>query len=432
MIGLKQLDGLNNDEKGGKMKTGTRRLGVIILTLFVCLLIVSMIIGCKPAPAPTPTPTPSPGPTPTPTEAPVAVKEWNLPVLSILSGPIAFAGIPAGWGAQYAVDEINATGGIRGVPAKLTMCDTAFDPAKAHECYSKAIPGSLVVIGPLDGVGAAAGSQSIKEAKIANITDASDIDMRAMMEPYGVSYLQNNQNAMSVICLKWIEMNPYIKSVAVFYMPPQPTSQTTFEAVNKTLTDAGHKVVPVEFMPDETDFGPTVVKAINSNVDGYVCLALMPHYIAIGKELYNRGVTQGTELMGTFACTGAELFTVGTGFLENAYCQENHNPVDPSPAWQKVMAAYDKEFPGQTPPATVLSFYDAVYLVKQAIEELKLTGDPKKLDEERAAMAKYLYNTPEIQGLQYPYKNVNGDKLAPVFLLQIKDNAYTMVAEVSP
>jgi hypothetical protein len=46
-------------------------------------------------------------------------------------------------------------------------------------------------------------------------------------------------------------------------------------------------------------------------------------------------------------------------------------------------------------------------------------------------MAEYLYNTDEIQGLQYPYKNVNGDKIAPVFLLQIKDNAYTMVAEVN-
>ena len=429
MTALKQLNRLNKSEKGGKMKTEIKRLGVISLTLFVCLLIVSMIIGCKTTPTPTPTPTPSPGTTPT--EAVVAVDEWEIPMLSILTGPIAFAGIPAGWGAQYAVDEINASGGIRGVPVKLSMCDTAFDPAKAVECYSKAIPGSLVVIGPLDGVGTAAGSQSIKEAKITNIADASDADMRAMMAPYGVSYFQDNGKAMSKISLKWIEMNPYIKKVAVFYMPPQPTSQTTFEVVNKTLTDAGHEVIPVEFMPDETDFGPTVVKAINAGADGYICAALEPHYIAIGKELYNRGITEGTGLLGTFACTGPELFTVGKGFLENCYTQENHNPVDPNPAWQKVMAAYDKEFPGQVPPATVLEFYDAVYLVKQAIEELKITGDPKKLDEERAAMSEYLYNTGEIQGLQYPYKMVNGDKIAPVFLLQIKDNAYTMVAEVS-
>jgi branched-chain amino acid transport system substrate-binding protein len=420
---------LNDNEKGGKMRTVTRRLGVIGLTLLVCLLVVSMVFGCA---KPTPAPTPTPGPAPTPTESPVAVKEWNLPMLTILTGPIAFAGIPAGWGAQYAVDEINASGGIRGVPIKFSLLDTAFDPAKAVQAYSQAIPGSLVVIGPLDGVGAAAGSQSIKEAKIANITDASDEAMREMMAPYGVSYFQDNGKAMQVISLKWIEMNPYIKSVAVFYMPPQPTSQTTFEAVQKTLTAAGHKVVPVEFMPTETDFGPTVVKAINSKVEGYICLALEPHYIAIGKELYNRGVTEGTGLLGTFACTGPELFTVGKGFLEGAYCQENGNPVDPNPKWQAIMAAYDKEFPGQVPPATVLEFYDSVYLVKEAIETLKLTGDPKKLDEERAAMAKYLYNTPEIQGLQYPYKIVNGDKIAPNFLLQIKNNAYTLAATVNP
>lgn len=431
MIALKQ-NRLNNNEKGGKMKTGTKRLGVISVTILVCLLIVSMVIGCsKPAPSPAPSPTPTPGPAPTPTDSPVVTKEWNLPMLSILTGPISFAGIPAGWGAQYAVNEINASGGIRGVPIKFTLYDTAFDPAKAVQAYSQAIPGSLVVIGPLDGVGAAAGSQSIKEAKLANIADASDPAMRAMMQPYGVSYFQDNGKAMSIISLKWIEMNPYIKSVAVFYMPPQPTSQTTFEAVQKTLTNAGHKVVPVEFMPTETDFGPTVVKAINSKVEGYICCALMPHYIAIGKELFNRGVTEGTGLLGTFACTGPELFTVGKGFLEGAYTQENGNPVHTAPAWQKLMATYDKEFPGQVPPATVLEFYDSVYLVKTAIETLKLTGDPKKLAEEREAMAKFLYNTPEIQGMQYPYKIVNGDKKAPVYLLQIKNNAYTSVAEVN-
>ena len=95
------------------------------------------------------------------------------------------------------------------------------------------------------------------------------------------------------------------------------------------------------------------------------------------------------------------------------------------------MAAYAQEYPGQVPPATVLEFYDAVYLFKNAVETLGLTGDPAKLAQEREALVEYMYNTPEINGLQYPYKIVNGDKLAPVFLLQIKNNAWTMVAEIT-
>jgi branched-chain amino acid transport system substrate-binding protein len=407
----KELDGLNNNSRGERVKTGTKRIG-IGLVLLVCLLIVGIVTGCtKPAPT--------------------TVKEWNLPMLTILTGPVAYAGVPCQWGAQYAVDEINASGGVRGVPIKLTVYDTAFDPAKAVECYAKAIPGSLLVLGPLDGVGAAAGSESIKEAKIANITDASEAELRAMMEPYGISYLQDTGKSLPACALKWLELNPNIKKVAIFYMPAQPSSQYTFETTQAALTQAGFKVVPIEFSPTEVEFGPAVLKAMDDKADGYIVAALEPHYIGIGKELYNHGITQGTELLGTFACTGPELFTVGKGFLENAYCQENDNPIYDSPEWQKIMAAYDQEYPGQVPPATVLEFYDAVYLFKNAVETLELTGDPAKLAQEREALAKYVYNTPEIQGMQYPYQNVNGDKVAPVFLLQIKNNAYTVVAEVT-
>lgn len=35
----------------------------------------------------------------------VAVDEWNIPVLSAVTGAIAYVGAPASWAAQYAVDQ---------------------------------------------------------------------------------------------------------------------------------------------------------------------------------------------------------------------------------------------------------------------------------------------------------------------------------------
>jgi ABC-type branched-subunit amino acid transport system substrate-binding protein len=220
--------------------------------------------------------------------------------------------------------------------------------------------------------------------------------------------------------------------VAVFYMPPQPSSVQSFEAVKAALTQAGFEIIPVEIMPTQMDFGPAVLKAMDDGADGYVVAGILPTFLGVGKELYNRGVTQGTELLGTFACTGAELFTVGKGFLENSYLQENHNPIYDSPEWQKIMATYEQEYPGQTPPATVLEFYDAVYAFKYAVEACEITGDPAKLAQEREAILDYLLNAPEIRGLQYTYYYEKGDKIAPVSLLQIKDNQYTHVEDLIP
>jgi len=60
-----------------------------------------------------------------------------------------------------------------------------------------------------------------------------------------------------------------------------------------------------------------------------------------------------------------------------------------------------------------MNFCDAVYSIKTAIETLKITGDPQKLAQERKTIDHFLYNSPELQGLQFKYRNVNGEKVAP-------------------
>jgi len=74
----------------------------------------------------------------------------------------------------------------------------------------------------------------------------------------------------------------------------------------------------------------------------------------------------------------------------------------------------------------------AVYSIKTAIETLKITGDPRKIAEERKAIDDFLYNSPELQGLQFKYKNVNGEKVAPFVLLRIKNNQFMKTATIDP
>ncbi len=131
------------------------------------------------------------------------------------------------------------------------------------------------------------------------------------------------------------------------------------------------------------------------------------------------------------AADGPELFTTGKGFLENSYLWENINPVDTSPRYQKFVEAYKKDFKGQTPNNT-MNFYDAVYAIKTAFEALKITGDPQKLAQERKAIVDFLHNSPELQGLQFKYKIVNGERIAPQFLLQIKNNQFVKIATINP
>ena len=56
------------------------------------------------------------------------------------------------------------------------------------------------------------------------------------------------------------------------------------------------------------------------------------------------------------------------------------------------------------PLSTMLGYYDAIYAIKNAIETLGITGDPSKLPIERGEIAGYLYNSPVLQGIQFPYQ----------------------------
>ena len=362
----------------------------------------------------------------------VAVKEWKIPMLTVLTGPVAFAGVPAKWVVEYAINEINASGGIRGMPVKLTVYDTALDNAKAVQAMARAIPGSLVVLGPMDGRGSTAVAQLLVDNKILSINSNLNAAMLSSSKPYSVGYMQDHSKGNVLAAKKWFQLEPWIKSVAMFYDPSNPAAKDAIDKFQANITSSGVRVVPIEVAAGQLDFGPPVLKAMSQKVDGYFSSYLTPIHVAIAKELYNRGITKGTELIGNMSTDGPELFTVGKGFLENSYLWDNINPADTSsPKYQKLAEAYKKDFKGQK-PATTMSFYDAVYAVKTAIETLKVTGDPQKIAQERKAIVDFLYNSPELQGLQFKYKNVNGEKVAPRFLLQIKNNQFVKITTINP
>jgi branched-chain amino acid transport system substrate-binding protein len=361
----------------------------------------------------------------------VAMKEWKIPMLTVLTGPVAFAGVPAKWAAEYAVNEINAAGGIRGVPVKLTVYDTAMDNAKAVQAMARAIPGSLVVLGPLDGRGSTAVAQQLLDNKILSLNSNTNAAMLSSSKPYSVAYMQDHSMGNVLAAKKWFQLEPWIKSVAMFYDPSDPATKDAIDKFQANIAGTGTKVVPIEISAGQLDFGPPVLKAMSQKVDGYFSSYIVSNHVAIAKELHNRGITRGTELIGGMAADGPELFTIGKGFLENSYLWENINPVDSSPKYQKFWEAYKKDFKGQTPNNT-MNFYDAVYSIKTAIETLKITGDPQKIAQEREAIDGFLYNSPELEGLQFKYRNVNGEKVAPRFVLQIKNNQFVRRATINP
>ena len=146
----------------------------ILLTGLAAVGLIGLLAGCSSSGGSAGESTPPATAPAAGTDAPadanaVAVTEWEIPMLTAATGAIAYVGKPAGWAAEYAAEIINANGGIRGVPVKVTVLDTAFDTSKAVTQMTSVVDNALVVLGPMDAPGAESAGQVAYDGGVPNI-----------------------------------------------------------------------------------------------------------------------------------------------------------------------------------------------------------------------------------------------------------------------
>jgi branched-chain amino acid transport system substrate-binding protein len=128
-----------------------------------------------------------------------------------------------------------------------------------------------------------------------------------------------------------------------------------------------------------------------------------------------------------------ELYTTGGKDIEGVQIYNYTNDTLDTPRWNAFKAAYMADHKGTQVPSLAPNYYDAVYMVKEAIEKTGVTGDPKKLKEERKKIADYLQNVKGFKGLLFEWDNVNGVAMTkPTYIFEVKDGKKKLVLEVKP
>jgi branched-chain amino acid transport system substrate-binding protein len=418
------------ERERGHMSTNSRRftsVGVLLVVMAAVALLAFFAAGCG-------------GGGTTSTEAtssasaggPVAVKEWDLSMLSVLSGPVAFAGEPALWGAQYAAEQINASGGIRGVPVKITGVDTAFDPAKAASAMTTACENGLIVLGPMDGPSAAAAAPVFVDAQVPVVAALTSPQERANALPYGVAYMIDDGPPTAWAVDQWLKLQPEIKKLVVFWDPSDPANKIEMEETVKSFEAAGAtEAGSIEIKAGQLDMGTPAVKALSYNADGYVCLVRMEEFAKLAVELNDRGMKDGWRLYAPFAAFGSDLLNLAKGSLEGAYIWNKLDITSQDPAWLKFVDAYKADHAGQEPVVPpVLGYYDTLNALKQIFEKYEITGDPAKLAEERQKITEGLADGTTYDGLQFKWKWQDGQMMGSAFLYQVQNGKFAMVAEM--
>ncbi len=363
----------------------------------------------------------------------VVVKEWKIPFLDCLTGPIASIGEYLMWGAKRAAYEINQAGGIAGKPVKIIPIDTGMDPAKGTVEMARVVKDSLTCLGPVPEPVIMAAVPIAVEHKMMCFTATTSYEYAAKFFPWSISWFAKTEEKLPPVVTAWAKMFPDMKKVVQFVEPYGPWPGMAKAHVIGLEKAGVQHLKDVEVPRDAITFGPLVVKALEQKPDGIIFACQSEKVAKLIKELKNRGWKDMGKLLIFNSADDAPLYTTGGSALNGAMIYNYINPNIDSPRWDAFKKAYAKDHNGMSPPSLSTHYYDAVYMIKEAIEKTGITGDPKKLMEERKKLADYCRNVKNFKGLMFTWSMKDGvptDK--PLFLFKIENGKKILVKEVRP
>ena len=310
--------------------------------------------------------------------------------LQDITGSTSSLGISVQAGAQAAVDEINANGGINGKTLVMNTYDTKGDVTEAVNAYITAVTVdevSLIVGPPVANI-----ANAIKETSegydvpVVGLAMDPSCQLKEDGTPYKNMFcLQPSADSQGEIMAAFALKNGY-KTFGVLYNQENSYSVSLLDPFLDRLAEDGVTVddsMIVAFGAADTDYKTLLQPLVSANVDAIYCPNYTQQLVAIVTAATELGY-EGKIIAGLDAAPAFN--TTYGGDCSNVYYINNINTEDPEIAAkiaeiEDTVSAPNKYFLG----------YDVVMIAAQCIEETGL-DDP-------AALLSAIENVTDYEGL---------------------------------
>lgn len=295
------------------------------------------------------------------------------------SGAYATYGISVKNGAQLAVDEINAAGGVNGFQFILDFQDSQGDPTSAKNAYGKQMDDGMKISlgGTLSGETASIVTEA-KEDGILVLTPSATA--KSAIEGNDAAFrVCFNDPGQGTLAAKYIAQYKLGTKIALFYDSATDYSTGIVENFKEACAEYGLTIVgdPQTFTEStSTDFS-TQINAIDATDAD---LVFMPIYAQEAASFLTQARESGKlKNMRFFGCDGMDgiIQKIGESKIANAEGLFMLTPFaadDTAEDVVRFVANYKAAF-NATPDQFAADAYDAIYAIKAAIEQANLSGE---------------------------------------------------------
>ena len=314
-----------------------------------------------------------------------------------LTGSAAVYGLATKQGAEVAIQEINALGGLQ---FSLDFQDDEGDTEKAVNAYNKLIgDGTQIIYGctttnPCVAVAAETYSaryfQLTPSASSTTVTEGKD-------NVFQVCFTDPNQG---ITAANYIKDNGLGTKVAVIYNNGDAYSTGIYNAFQATADEIGLEIVTVQTFPDDsnTDFNVQLSAAKDAGAD----LVFMPIYYTPASLILSQAKSMGYEPT-FFGCDGMDGILDLDGF--DTSLAEGLMLMTPFNAWgedertknfvSEYAAAYEDAIPNQF----AADGYDCMYAIYEACQKAGITADMSAQDICEKLIATFTDSSFSVDGL---------------------------------
>ena len=297
-----------------------------------------------------------------------------------LTGALAIYGVTTTNGAELAVKEINENGGVLGKKIEYVMLDTKGDSTEAVMAYNKLVDEKVAgIIGEVTSKPTLAVAEVAVQDNMPLITPTgTQVDItEAGPNVFRVCFTNPYQGKVLAITSK---ERLGADTVAVMLNNSSDYSDGITKAFIEESEKLGMKVMGVEGYSDgDKDFRPQLTKLAAMNPD----VVLIPEYyeqaalIATqAREVGVKSIFVGSDGWDGIAKT---LDKSSYSAIENSYFTNHFSMEDQSEKIQNFLKDYRETYK-EDPSAFSALGYDAIYMMKSAIEKAGTTDKQKVVD----------------------------------------------------
>lgn len=303
-----------------------------------------------------------------------------------LSGPSARFGGFASHGAELAVKQINAAGGVNGGPITLARGDSQGTPVESVSAARRMLSdgGFQAILGDIASSATIALQPVVEDAKVVLLNAASsnpDITYKAGVGGFKWSFRSypTDELRAKVVLQYGAEKRGFTRYAALSVDSDYGRGAIAFS--KKYLPDFKCELVSEDYYKDdETDFRPVLSRIRSRNVQAILSYGLPDATRLLGRQMQEVGLAGKAFLMGSGEFTYPDTIKAAPRVFEGAVEVQAWATDVPDPRSQQFVADYKAAYGTEVPNVHSYTHWEAVHLLAAAARAAKGPGNEELRD----------------------------------------------------